>query len=96
MTAILELATAVGQLSNVVKVSWVMVVMWAAMQVWLFRRLRIEVPVPVPAPAAAKAPRRPRAPRRRPDVASVIDDAGAVTAMESPHAIALPADSMYR
>jgi hypothetical protein len=98
MTTIQELGAAIASLSNVVKVSWVMVAMWAAMQVWLWQRLRVEVPVAAPAlaPASSRAPRRARSPRKKLDVPPEVTAAISMPSLESPHAIAVPVDSVYR
>jgi hypothetical protein len=94
MTAILELGSAIANLSNVVKVSWVMVAMWAAMQVWLWHRLRVDAPVLARAPA--RAPRRARSPRKKLEVTPAVDRGIAMASLDSPHAIAVSVDSVYR
>ena len=90
LTSLVDVMAALGDLSAGVKVSWLVLFAWVAVQVWLFRKLRTRPEAPAPAPdpdpvpavAPAKAPRRPRAPRKK--------------KVATAPAMALPADTAYR
>ena len=92
--AVLELATEAARLSLFIKVSWMLLLVWAMLQTIWYRKARVDASLAVA--EKPKAPRRARAPRKKASP-SVRAARPVMAALDpEPQAVTVGADSVYR